>query len=126
MVSQIKNWISDHQLMIFIMSALGAAGAAVLLSVWLYVVTGAVKLDLSRPGYEDVRKDVTSSDDSSTKTYPNTGTLDGASIEEFENYFNKIKESVDFRTKCRSEIYEMTKNNDEKIRQRAILLMKLF
>ena len=95
MVSQIKNWISDHQLMIFIMSALGAAGAAVLLSVWLYVVTGAVKLDLSRPGYEDVRKDVTSSDDSSTKTYPNTGTLDGASIEEFENYFNKIKDNLD-------------------------------
>ena len=95
MVSQIKNWISDHQLMIFIMSALGAAGAAVLLSVWLYVVTGAVKLDLSRPGYEDIRKDVTSSDDSSTKTYPNTGTLDGASIEEFENYFNKIKDNLD-------------------------------
>lgn len=95
MVSQIKNWISDHQLMIFIMSALGAAGAAVLLSVWLYVVTGAVKLDLSRPGYEDVRKDVTSSDDSSTKTYPNTGTLDGASIEGFENYFNKIKDNLD-------------------------------
>jgi hypothetical protein len=41
-------------------------------------------------------------------------------------YFSKIKESDDFRTKCRSEIFGMTKHNDEKIKQRAKLLMKLF
>ena len=41
-------------------------------------------------------------------------------------YFNKIKQSVDFKLKCRSEIFEMTKLNDEKVKQRAELLMKLF
>ncbi|HSF49463.1 MAG TPA: hypothetical protein VLA74_01775 [Nitrososphaeraceae archaeon] len=41
-------------------------------------------------------------------------------------YINKIKQSDDFILKCRSEIFEMTKLNDEKIKQRAELLMKLF
>jgi hypothetical protein len=56
--------------------------------------------------------------------------VENLEISEFQKcispYFNKIKQSDDFKLKCRSEIYEMTKLNNEKIKERAKLLMKLF
>ena len=45
-------------------------------------------------------------------------------INKISNFFPKIKEYDDeFRIECRSELYNMTLNNDEKIKQRSLDLM---
>lgn len=82
-----KFW-GNHRLALMIIMAITIAISLVTISMYLYISSGAIQLDLSRPGYQGV----SSQTDSSYKTveyYPETGKLDESSISEFEKLYNE-------------------------------------
>lgn len=68
-------------------------------SVTVYYMAGFYKFDLSRPGYEAERQDVTSSD--SQKTYDTTTPVNGAALNtflgEYDANVNAMRAYSDFR-----------------------------
>lgn len=81
-----KFWGGHRLALLISMSTILALGL-VSLSLYLYISSGAIQLDLSRPGYQGV----SSQTDGSYKVienYPETGKLDESSIGEFETLFN--------------------------------------
>ena len=53
----------------------------------LYNSSGAAQLDLSRPGFQEVRKQATR--DTTTKTFPATGALDKAALDSFSRLYGE-------------------------------------
>lgn len=65
------------------------------ISVFMYSATGASKLDLSRPGFEQERTEVRNND--STKVYDTTSPITSESITDFlKEYDSKVKEVSEF------------------------------
>jgi len=58
----------------------------------LYNSSGAAQLDLSRPGYKSVRKNVVQ--DTDVEAFPSTGTIDKAAIDQFTRMYNTRAKSV--------------------------------
>jgi hypothetical protein len=94
MITPVKKWIVKHQWPAFIIGALIIALALTGTSLWLYKVSGAAKLDLSRPGYEKVREDV-KDDGDSTKPFAPTGDLDADAIADFHSRYKDAKTRLD-------------------------------
>jgi hypothetical protein len=85
-----------HLFSLMIIGAIMIALALVIISMELYNSSGAAQLDLSRPGYKDVRAQVVSNDD--FKDYSSSGPIDQAAVNEFVSIYNqqaKKTESVD-------------------------------
>lgn len=62
----------------------------VCISMWLYSATGAEQVDLSRPGFKDVRgQSFQRNEDEDSLEYSNTGPINKESLDEFEKKFNK-------------------------------------
>jgi len=83
----VRHFINDHQLASFVTLALVATIIMTVISLRIYVTSGAIKLDLSRPGYEKVRQEVTN--DTTTQPFPSSGTLTPAAIKDFRNRLDK-------------------------------------
>lgn len=70
----------------------GLCGAVVLavvmtiISVVLYTNSGVSSIDLSRPGYEQARKDLKPAE--TTKSFDPTGPLDGSTIDQFNQLYS--------------------------------------
>lgn len=85
-----------HRFGLMIILAIFIASILVAVSMALYNSSGAAQLDLSRPGYNDVRKKVENSD--GFQNYPNSGVLNTTVVTEFKSLFDqkaKTIESVD-------------------------------
>ena len=62
----------------------------VCISMWLYSATGAEQVDLSRPGFKDVRgQSFQRNEDEDSLEYSNTGPINKESLDEFEKKFDK-------------------------------------
>lgn len=91
--SSISKFWGNHRLALMIVMAICVALSLVVISMYLYISSGAIQLDLSRPGYQGV----SSQTDSSYKNveyYPETGKLDESSISEFEKLFNEQRKKA--------------------------------
>jgi len=93
-LKSLGNWISGHQWAVFVVAVSMISFVLTSVSLWLYQTSGTVKLDLSRPGYEKVRKEVKDNNDS-TKPFPPTGNLDDAALKDFRSRYNTIKLRLD-------------------------------
>lgn len=93
-VERLKSWILSNQLLAFIMSAVLVTILMTGVSLWLYKASGAAKLDLSRPGYEDARAEV-EDDNNGTKPFSPTGELNDEAIKDFRNRYGDIKNKLD-------------------------------
>jgi len=91
---RLRKWITRNQWPVFIIAMLAVALTFTSISLWLYRVSGAAKLDLSRPGYEKVREAV-KDDSDSTKPFPPTGNLDAAAIADFRSRYQTLKTGLD-------------------------------
>lgn len=65
--------------------ALIAAFLMTCLSVYMYVRSGVSNIDLSRPGYEAVRKDIQSVDNS--QDFSSSGPLDAQTVDQFNSLY---------------------------------------
>lgn len=93
---EIAEIISGHQFGIMVIISIFLALTLVFISMALYYSSGTAQLDLSRPGYVDVRDQIDTSDN--LQNYPSTGAITTAVLTEFKTLFDqKVSkiESVD-------------------------------
>ncbi|MCL2037755.1 DUF2868 domain-containing protein [Candidatus Saccharibacteria bacterium] len=83
-----SKFVNQHQLASMIVIALLVASLMTGLSLWLYRTSGAFRLDLSRPGYEQVRGDVIH-DSKEEKPFSSSGKLTPEVIDDFNARLNK-------------------------------------
>jgi hypothetical protein len=84
-----KFWtfIGKHQLASFVTLSIVIAFVMTIISLRVYVTSGAVKLDLSRPGYEQARQEVNDGDNSTP--FSSSGTLTPEALKDFNDRLNK-------------------------------------
>lgn len=83
----------EHRFLAMIILSITLAGILVIISMYLYGSSGAAQLDLSRPGYIDIR-DKTIDSSSEFKNYATSGTLDQASINEFKTLYDEQADKI--------------------------------
>lgn len=94
--SEELSFQDKHRFMLMIILSIFVASVLVAISMALYYSSGAAQLDLSRPGYKDVRAQVINNDD--FQNYSNSGPINKTTIAEFESIYSqqvKKTESVD-------------------------------
>lgn len=93
---EIAEIICGHQFGIMVIISILLASILVIVSMALYYSSGTAQLDLSRPGYVDVRDQIDNSDD--LQNYSSTGAITTSVLTEFKSLFDqKVSkiESVD-------------------------------
>ena len=89
---RLNGW-QQHRFMVLVGFTITLALLLVALSLWLYNISGAAQLDLSRPGYQSVRDQV--NHDSDFTGYPSSGTIDKEALDEFRKlYDEQLKEAT--------------------------------
>ncbi len=86
-----KTFVRTHQLAAFVGLALIFTFAMTAVGLNIYVSSGTIKLDLSRPGYEKVRKNVQKSADQSEEPFQTSGNIDAAALKDFDSRFEKLQ-----------------------------------
>ena len=76
-----------HRFFIMIASVIGVSLFLVSIAMSLYNNSGAVQLDLSRPGYQDVRSQAKR--DTTSVAFPSTGVLDQAAFDQFYSLYDQ-------------------------------------
>ena len=89
----IRQVLGAHQFACFITLCVVIAGAMTVISLELYRRSGAMKLDMSRPGYEKVRAEVEKSSDD--QPYDSSGALTDEALQDFENRVKKYQDELD-------------------------------
>ena len=84
--AETSNFLNKNRFLIMIGGSVVVAVVLVAVSLALYSSSGAAQLDMSRPGYKDVRSQVNSSDN--FQNYSSTGTLNQAAVTEFKDDFD--------------------------------------
>lgn len=79
---------NKYKLLFAIFSAILVALVMTAISVFLYIITGTSKLDLSRPGYEGAREKVKQAETTETTFGPN-GSLDSKAMKQFMDEYKK-------------------------------------
>lgn len=77
----------QHKFFVLIAGVILLSTFLVSVALSLYNSSGAAQLDLSRPGYQEVRKQA--SRDTTTKTFPATGALNKAALDSFSKLYDE-------------------------------------
>ena len=94
-VAPIRNMIERHSLLMGIIGVLIIAILMTIINMTLYVVTGTSKLDLSRPGYESVRKEVSSEDkQNQEQSFSSSGPITKELIDEYVKSYRKKEQAL--------------------------------
>jgi hypothetical protein len=102
LITRIKRWVRQrtkrHGLLFALTLSIGAALVLTTASVIIYTVGGFSRYDLSRPGYEKERQEV--SKITTAKTYDTTSPVDSRTfsgfLSEFDGRVQEIKKDGDF------------------------------
>ena len=89
----IRQVLGTHQFACFITLCVVIAGVMTVISLELYRRSGAMKLDMSRPGYEKVRTEVEKSSDD--QPYDSSGALTYEALQDFESRVKKYQDELD-------------------------------
>lgn len=92
-LTSVKNFVLAHQFLFFIIFCIVIAFVMTMISLQLYRHSGAMRLDMSRPGYESVRSEVEKSRDD--QPYSATGELNEAAIDDFNNRVDHYKQELE-------------------------------
>ncbi len=76
-----------HRFFVMIAGVILVAMFLVSVALSLYNNSGAAQLDLSRPDYQDIRNQAKR--DTTSTTFPSTGTLDKAAYDQFEKMYDE-------------------------------------
>lgn len=91
-MKSICRYLADHQFALFIIICITIAFIMTLISLELYRRSGAMNLDMSRPGYESVRTEVEQTSDD--RPYSSSGSLTNEAITDFEERLNNYKDEL--------------------------------
>ena len=92
-LEQLRIIVSRHRITYGVMLAILIASLLTMASMALYVSSGASRLDLSRPGYERARTEITS--DSGPTTFSATGNIGTAVLADFQKRYTVQRQSID-------------------------------
>ena len=91
-LAKVKEFWQSHQFALFVIACIAFAILMTSASLWLYRLSGAMKLDMSRPGYEKVRKKVEKSQDD--ESYPSSGKIDKKAEDDFNKRLKKYQDDL--------------------------------
>ena len=91
-LATIKSRLARHQFACFISLCILLAVVMTTISLDLYRKSGAIKLDMSRPGYEKVRSKVEKSRDD--QPFESSGVLNKAAITDFDQRMSKHRKEL--------------------------------
>ena len=77
----------EHRFFLMIVGSVGIALTLVAVSLTLYHRSGTAQLDLSRPGYLEIRKALPEGDN--YKAFPSSGPLDSSALKKFETQYDR-------------------------------------
>lgn len=77
-----------YRVMFFVSSAILISMLLVSFSMYIYNISGAELLDLSRPGYINARSGASDSSDD-FKTFSSTGAIDQSTVDDFKDLYNR-------------------------------------
>jgi hypothetical protein len=94
-ISSIEDsvFVSKHRFVIMIVASIVVASVLVAVGLFLYNSSGAAQLDLSRPGYKDVRTKVVNDD--SFKDYSGSGSINQAAINDFKLLYSEQAKKIE-------------------------------
>ena len=84
--NEFRALVGRHRFPFAITSVIGIALLMTAISMSLYVSSGASRLDLSRPGFEQARKDIKPIPDDK---FSSEGKIDASTVDEFEKLYQK-------------------------------------
>lgn len=87
--------IHKNRLVIFVSTSIAIALVLVVISMVLYVSSGAIQLDASRPGVQAVTDQVDQS--GSFISFPATGTVDAKTLDQFRKLYDEQVKTVTAR-----------------------------
>lgn len=79
---------SRQRFIVLICAVLSISLILVLVSLWLYRISGAAQLDLSRPGYQDIRDQV-EHEEGGLLDFESSGVLNSEVITDFEALYDQ-------------------------------------
>lgn len=91
-MDSVMKFIQEHRFFALIGLVVLVALVMTSLSLTLYVTSGAASLDLSRPGYEQVRTQV--KEDTVSSSFSPTGALDQSEYERYKSLFEKQVKTI--------------------------------
>ena len=86
------QYLAKRQFACFIILCIIIAAVMTGISLEIYKHSDAIKLDMSRPGYEKVRKQVEKSADD--QPFDSNGPIDKKAVSDFENRMDKYKKEL--------------------------------
>ena len=99
-----SRW-QKHRFFVLIIGVIAVSMLLVSVAMSLYNSSGAAQIDLSRPGYQDVRKQA--SQGVALQVYPSTGALDKKALDDFDKLYRdqaaKATSTVNFDETALSE-----------------------
>ena len=84
--------VARHRITYGIIAALSIALLLTMVSMALYVSSGASRLDLSRPGYEQVRKEV--QHDATEEQFSSSGPINEEVLKDFQTRYTAHRETM--------------------------------
>lgn len=85
-IERAKQIASKHQLTLAILLTIAVAFLMTAVSLSLYVSSGTLQLDLSRPGYEAARKELIKPEDK--QEFATSGPINKQALEEYQKQFD--------------------------------------
>ena len=82
----------QHKFFVLVAGVILLSAFLVSVALSLYNSSGAAQLDLSRPGYQEVRQQATR--DKTTKTFASTGVLDKTALDDFSKLYGEQSAKV--------------------------------
>lgn len=92
MIDRVTKYVTEHRFGCFIAICLVVSAVMTGISLKLYQMSGAIQLDMSRPGYEKVRTQVEK--DVDDKPFDSNGKLDKKATTDFEQRINKYQNEL--------------------------------
>jgi len=89
MIKKIINKISNYRFAVMVSLTVLLVILFTGISVWIYVYSGAINIDLSRPGYEKVREDTVEKDQKSE--FQTNGPINGEVVNDFNDRLDTLK-----------------------------------
>lgn len=91
-IDKLKSVIDRHQLTGAIILTIVIALIMTSISLSLYVSSGTLQLDLSRPGYESARKEIINPDNNNE--FSASGSINQQSLEEYQKQFDSQRSEL--------------------------------
>ena len=82
----------EHRFLVMICGVIAIAGVMVWIAMDMYNTSGAAQVDLSRPGFQEVRKQAAR--DAEPETYKTEGSITKQSLDEFKKMYQQRRSKI--------------------------------